>query len=314
MKRILFSFCLALPVAFAGAAGPYSISVGSGAGSLAFTNIFSDGQVIGDDGMFDPEGAVISDYTVYRNYFMVHNVTDNVTFWADNVAAHVPEIPDGTVATNPAGFTNVGIDFGNNLAGSLAVTMAQPAPGDSAGIQFTWNIANLSATPKAVRIIWFMDVDSYLASNAYDDDMCVRLANTFGGGGSAIAVGEGTPNTSVNGALGVLLESSVPATRVFGVADPPTGSYGSTYYWTNENNFVGLGPEVNKEILPSIGNTVQNDADNNGAADVAGDVAGATQVDLMIAPSAAPSVTFQAVWGTNVTYSPLSSVSGWMLY
>ena len=159
-----------------------------------------------------------------------------------------------------------------------------------------------------------MDIDSYLDTNEYDDDMCLKLNNSFAGSGLALAVGEGVADTSVNGALGVLLESSPAATAVYGVADAPTGAYGSTYYWTNENNYAGLGPEVTKDIAPSIANKVQNDANNNGAADGKGDVAGATQVDVVIPPNTAPFINFRATWGNNVTYTPVTSVGNWMLY
>ena len=74
----------------------------------------------------------------------------------------------------------------------LGVALFQPVPGESAGLHYTWSFGNTGIGPKTIRVIFFMDVDCYLATNDYADDMCVRLANTFGSGGSAIAVGQGT--------------------------------------------------------------------------------------------------------------------------
>lgn len=314
MKKFLIAPGVAALLFSAEAAqGPYNISVGSGDGSLAFSLIYSDGSVIGDDGMFDPAGPVTSDYTVYRVYFMIHNVTDNTTFWGDNVSTHLPKIPDGTISTNPSGFMNSAINFGNGLIGGLGVALFQPVPGESAGLQYTWSFGNTGTGPKTLRVIFFMDVDCYLDTDDYADDMCVRLANTFAtGGGSAIAVGQGTANSSVDGLLGVKLESSLPAT-VYGVSDS-AGNFGSTYYWENSNNFAGLGPEVDKNIQPSIANTVQNDADMNAAADVVGDVGGALQVELEIPQNTAPFLTFQALWGVNTTYSAGAAVVDWAVY
>jgi hypothetical protein len=242
---------------------------------------------------------------------MIHNVTDNDTYWADNVAAHTPKVPDGTVNTSASGITNSQIQFNNNLLGGLGITLAQPEPGQSAGIQFSWVFANLGSAPKTIRVIWFLDIDCYLDTNAYDDDMVVRLANTFiGSSGSALALGQGTPNSSVNGTLGVKMETNVPATAVYGISD----NLGSTYYWQNSNNFAGLGPEVTKSIPPSIANTIQNDSDNNAAANTGGDVGGAIQVDVDIPPGGTPFLVFQAVWGTNTTYTAGSSVNDWNLY
>ncbi len=314
MKNSILISTFAFFTAAAGAAqGPYSISIGSGDGSLSFSGIYSDGQIIGDDGMFDPPGAVTADYTVFRNYFMIHNVTDNLTYWADNVGTHLPKVPDGIVTTNPSGFTNVGINFGSGIIGGLGVVMAQPVPGQSAGVQFVWSFGNTSFTTKTLRMIWFLDVDSYLGTDAYDDDMCVRLLNTYpGASGSALAVGEGVDDANVNGVMGIKAETNLPAT-VYGVADS-AGSFGSTYWWQNQNNFAGLGPEVEKAIPAMLANTVQNDANNNAAADVDGDVGAALQVEVDIPAGGTPFLVFQAVWGTNITYTGGSSVTDWTIY
>jgi hypothetical protein len=313
VKHLFLVSIFAALAGLATAAGPYSISIGSGDGSLAFTQIYSDGQILGDDGTFDPVGADVARTTVWRNYFMIHNVTDNTTFWSDNIGTHTPDLPDGTISTNATGFTNSGINLGNNLITGLGVTLGQPTPGQTAQLNFTWAFGNTSASSKTVRVIWFLDVDSYMgASNAYDDDSNVRVNNGLASG-FALALGEGTANTNVTGLKGVLVQSN-PAATIYGVADAPTGSYGSSYYWTNQFNYAGNGPEVNKNIPPAIANTVQNDGDNNGVSNVLGDVGAALQVEITIPASGTPSINFQALWGSNTTFTGVAGINDWSVY
>jgi hypothetical protein len=316
MKKLLLSF-LALSVSAAGfAAGPYSISIGSGAGQLTINNIYSNGYIQGDTGAFNPTGAGTG-FTVFRNWFMVHNATDNTTFWADGFnsgigyPSHDNKIPDGpTPTSNATGFSNTGINYGNSLTGDLVASLSSPVVAGStavARLAFQWTFYNAAASAKDVRLVWDLDYDGYIVGG-YTNDLVARTGNTFTSG-LALAQGESASgNVDLN--PGIKMESSVPITAFYGVAHVD----GSGYYWSNENTYLNVGPEVQKAIHSSHANTIENDATNNGLTDTPRDTAGILQVNLNVPASGNSTVTLYATWGLDTTIGANSAVSEWQLY
>jgi hypothetical protein len=326
MKKLAFLSC-ALLLAAGTAQAQQAMSIGSGAGSLSFTKIYPNGHVDGDDATFN-NGTDTAATTIWNNCFMIHDGTN--TWWADSgFTTHTNQVTDGTVNNSGTVMSNTGMTYtGNsNLTSNLTTTLSAPTAGNTAQVAWAWTFNNSGGTAQNVRVIWFFDADSYIASNLYDDDLSQLVTDVAGyteqNSIGVIAVGEGTADTGINLNQGVLLDVNVTPTAMYGVADAPAGSYGSSYYWSSQNNYdadgpAAQGPEVAGSQIPAVNNwTVQNDTTTaNYISDTGGDVAGVIQVDLSVPASGNASVTFTALWGHDQTTAAgfTAGTSDWMMY
>jgi hypothetical protein len=326
-KRFVLAVAVALALSVT-AQGQLSVSIGSGDGSLAFTKIYPAGHVDGDDATYDPPGAVAAT-TLWNLGFLFHDGTTAV--WADkDFTAHTAQAAVGTNTPASSSFSSTNITFPGiaNLTGSLNFTLTQPVAGDVVRGDWAWTFNNAAASPKNLRILYFVDVDSYLGSNLYDDDRAALASSvagyTFGNSRGGIAVGENSSG-AVNLDQGVLLDVNKAPNGFYGIDDLPTGSYGSSYYWSSQFNYASggsacPGPEVGGFEIPALYKyKVQNDAGNDYVSDAGGDCGGVIQVDLVIPASGSDSVTFSATWGLNATvgpnnYVPPAETADWALY
>ncbi|GAB4317152.1 MAG: hypothetical protein Kow0059_10070 [Candidatus Sumerlaeia bacterium] len=310
-------------------AGPYTLSIGSGAGSLTITKIYSWGHMDGDDATFE-FSAGNSATTIWNMGFFVYDEGTGEYVFMDKdftSTTHTNNRPtDGAITNTSTQITNTGMTFADftDFTADLQVDLTAPNPGDTARATWAWTFHNTGATTRALRVIWFVDVDSYLGPSNYDDDM-TAFAPAVDGAGLAVAVGEndGSGNLDLN--KGVFCESSVAPARVFGI----TSNTGSSYYWSAQQEFATVAPEIVFEIPSSINATIQGDVaggsvalesadtDSNGVTDaaLANDCGAALQVNLNVPPSGNASVSFLATWGKNQVLSGLNStVPSWSLY
>lgn len=314
MKKLLgVATTLALASA-AFAQGPYSMSIGSGTGSLTITagataGAYSNGMILGDTAVFN-SGSGAAGSTIWKTFFLLRNDTDNENYWCDNTAAHTTKLPAGTLANTPTSITNS--NFAMTAAGqtgSLAMTLSQPTPGDTAKINWAWTINNGTAAAKNYRIVFHFDADSYIGSNNYADDFVSRAPNTMAGG-SVVGFGEGNGAGAVDLNNGILIESSVAPTSFFGLSS----SSGPSNWWSNASGYTPNGVEATNSIAPIYANTVQNDANTNFVSDAGEDSGGALQVDFAVPANGATTVNLAATWGLNQLLTGAAPVSDWELY
>lgn len=329
-KSFILGLALSALTALSFAAGPYGMTIGSGAGSLTFTDVFSTGFINGDDGSFNPTGAGAND-TIWNLGFMVINADNTAQFaYMDDPgfsgAAHTGnQATDGTIANSATQVTNNGIGFPaiSGLTANLQLDLTAPAAGDTARMTWAWTFNNASANPINLRFIWFVDVDSYLGGSAFDDDL-VGFAAAVDGVGLAAGVGENSGgNVDMNN--GVFLECSKAPARVFGI----TSNTGSSFYWSAQQEFTTASPEIAKEIPAALHATIQGDVSGgsvalentdlnfNGVTDaaLANDCGVAFQVNLTVPNGGSDNVSFIATWGKNTTLTGLAAgQKDWSLY
>jgi hypothetical protein len=305
-----------------------SVSIGSGDGSLSFSQIQPNGFVDGDDASYDPPGGTAAT-TVWNLCWCFHDGT--TAAWADTgFTGHTNQIVVGGNTPAASSFSSTGITFPGitNLSASLNFTLTQPVAADVARGDWAWTFNNAGGSPINLRTFYFVDVDSYLLTNVYDDDITALASSvpgyTFGNSVGGIAVGE-TNAGSADLNVGVLCDVNKPPTALYGISDLPTGSYGSSYYWSSSFNYAAAasacpGPEAAVyDIPPAFRNKVQNDANNDFVADAGGDCGGVIMVDLVIPAGGSNSLTCSATWGLNSAvgpnnFVPPSAVKDWALY
>jgi hypothetical protein len=322
MKRVFIFLSIVLMTGMIFAAGPYSITVGSGDGSLAFTMLYSAGYNDGDDGTFNPGGGIAAGSTVWNNCWCFSS-NGTLLGWADkDFTAHTSQLGDGAIApASPTGnFTNTGITFpgSGSITADLAVNFSAPTPGNTAQVEYVWTMKNSGGSSAPVTILWFLDVDCYIGGEAYTD--MAALSKTVTGytvKNSLGIIAQGNPDASNNVDLneGVLMDCDVTPSALFGISD----TLGSSYYWSNSSSFAGNGPEgASFQIKPEFKDTVQNDADVNYLADSAQDTGGCMQVDVNVPAGGQSTVKFYGIWGIDAVvgggnFAP-TAVSDWALY
>lgn len=324
-KTLITTVALFAATAVCFAAGPFIMGIGSGAGSLNFTDVYSNGNIDGDDGTFDP-GVGAPNTTIWNNCFALVDAGTNAIVFADTgFGAHTAQMADGTVVNSATQITNNGMTFPGiaNVTANLAINLTQPVAGDTARMTWAWTFNNAGGSPVNLRLIWFLDVDSYLNGSAFDDEL-VGFAPAVDGLGIAAGIGENSAG-AVDMNLGVFAECSKAPARIFGI----TSNQGSSYYWSNSTEFAGIAPEVAFEIPAAVNYTIQGDTasagvalenadlDFNGVTDVplANDCGVAFQINLTIPAAGSDSVSCIATWGKNTTLTGLAaSERSWNLY
>ena len=302
-KTILLSiFTLLLSISLFSQSGPHSMSIGTGAGSLSFTMVYSWGHIDGDDGTFF-YSASGSSTTLWNLCWFVYDVTNSQHYFMDTgftSTSHTNFRPvDGTVDTTnlPLRLINTGITYPNSpgLTSDLNIELSQPSPNDSARMTYTWTFHNSGGSPLDVRTIWFVDGDCYFDATPYDDDLVSATDSAFVTGQAAIGMGEndGSGNVDIN--RGILMDTDTEITSFFGISD----SLGSSYYWSSQYNFAGIAPENVFQIDASLANKVQNDADVNYLSDAGSDCGGVLQVDFTLSALGSKTINFYATWGLN---------------
>jgi hypothetical protein len=326
MKK-LFCVLFVCLVSLSFAAGPYSISIGSGDGSLAFTpaspiGFYSKGNVRGDDATFNPGGGISAGTTVW-NLCWCFSSSGSLLGWADQgFGAHTSQIGDGTIAppTPTGNFTNTGITFpgSGSITADLAVNFSAPTAGNTAQVEWVWTLKNSSGGAIPVTILWFIDTDCYIGGESYTD--IVALSKTVSGYTVKNALGiiaQGNPDPSNNVDLneGILMDCDTNPTCLYGISD----TLGASYFWSSTTSFAGNGPEnTGFQIKTEYQDTVQNDSNSDFLADSAQDTGGCMQVDVSVPATGQTVVTFNALWGLDTTvgggnYSK-SGINDWALY
>lgn len=321
MSKTVFSVtvCAALLLSMPGftQGGPYTLSIGTGVGSLDFAlgssteGVYSWGNVRGDIAAFE-YAAGLSDTTIWNICWFVYDVNNASQYFMDvgfTGTAHTSNRPtDGTISTSATQVSNSGMGYPNSagLTSDMVLNLDQPTPGDTARATWTWTFYNSNASAMDIRVIWFVDSDVYLDTNDYFDDY-VAFEPSTNNSGRAIALGnsDGSGNVGLN--EGMLMDADVTPSRHFGISD----NLGSSYYWSSSYNYAGKAPEDVQEIHDDYTNIVEDDADSDKLSDLGQDVAGVLQFDLTVPASGSTSLNCYLTWGLNQT---ASDVSDWSLY
>ena len=322
MKK-LFCVLFVCLVSLSFAGGPYTISIGSGDGSLAFTGFYRTGYIAGDDGLFNPGGGIAAGTTVW-NQCWCFSSSGSLLGWADKAgfSAHTSKLADGTIAppTPTGNFTNTGITFPGsvNITADLAVNFSAPVAGNTAQVEYIWTLKNSTGGAIPVTILWFIDGDIYIGGDTYSNNV-VALSKTVSGYTVKNALGiiaQGLPDPSTNVDLnkGFLMDCDTNPSCLFGLSN----ANGPSYFWSNTAPYY-TGPEATSfEIGPSYKDTVENDAGGDFRADTATDVGGCMQVDVSVPATGQTVVKFYSIWGLDTTvgggnYSK-SGIGDWALY
>lgn len=308
MKQKLLLMSVVFSMVFAIAVGQTAIStvsVGSGAGSLSVDSFNSWGFIDGDNATFD-NGTDTAATTIWNLCWMVYDVDADASYYLDEgftAAEHTNNrVTDGTVDQSglPASFSNTGIGFPNsaNLSADLVVTASAPDAGNTARLAWSWTFDDTSGTTRNLRLIWFVDVDSYIDTNDYQDDFAA-FTTSANHSGLAIAMGNSGGSDDVDLNTGVLVDANTAPARSYGISD----SLGSSFYWSAQNTWATDGPEIVKQIDDALWDTVQNDADNNGVSDTGNDAGAAMQFDIAVPSNSSSSLECYLTWGDDSTVS-----------
>lgn len=298
--------------------GPHSMSIGSGAGSLSFTKVYSWGHIDGDDGTFI-YSASQSSTTIWNLCWFIYDKTNSQYYFLDKdftSSAHTDHRPtDGTVDTSqlPTKLSNTGMGFPNSsgLTADLTMELTQPDPGNTARLTYTWTFNNSGSSAYDVRMILFVDNDCYFDGTNYNDDIVARTSSEFNPDWPVLGAGENNGSGLVDLNRGIKVDCDMQVTSFFGISD----DMGSSYYWSSQYTFAGKAPEDVMEIHSDFANTIQNDADSNFLSDSGKDTGMALQVDFAVPASGSYTVHFYLTWGLDETLDGgLLSVDSWYLY
>lgn len=311
MSKTVFSVTVCAALLFSIPAltqGPYSMSIGTGVGSISFSGVYSTGYIAGDDASFEYTSGSSAN-TIWNLCWFVYDEANAQAYFMDKAGfGHTNQPSDGTITTSSTQITNTGMSYASSpgFTSDLSLDLTQPTPGDTAQLTWSWTFHNSNASAMNIRVIWFVDADVYLDTNDYFDDY-VAFEPSTNNSGRAIALGnaDGSGNVDLN--QGMLADADVTPSRHFGISD----SLGSSYYWSSSSNFLGKGPADANEIHDDYVNVVQNDADSNKLSDSGLDIGGVLQFDLTIPASGSTSLNCYLTWGLNQT---ASDVSDWSLY
>lgn len=302
---------LSLAAIAIGQGGPYSLSIGSGAGNLAFTKVYSWGHIDGDDGTFYYD-ATNNGTTVWNGCFMLTNVDNTAqTYWMDkDFTNHTVHPTDGTINTTASGLTNNGMTFASTagLTANLTVSLTQPSPNTQniAKMTWEWAFSNSTASALNLRMIFFLDGDMYFPGTNYNDELVAAIASDYGAY-KTVCQGKNNGTGQVDLNRGIKIDCSDTISRFFGLSN----NSGPSYFWSNTAPYNPKGPEVVFKIDDSYANTIENDATNDKLSDSGRDSGMAIQCDFTVGASSSKTVTFYATWGLDQI---ATKVANWNLY
>lgn len=314
--RILSIFTIAALAATSGAFAMAPVTVGTvgNAGYLTI-NIEDTGHVTGDDATFhNGIGAATTIWNMDFG-FLVDGATYEVASYtysgANYVTAPAATAVNATTVTNTLTFDNA------NLTAGLQVVGTAPAAGNTAQVVWTFTFNNSGATAITVRPTTWVDVDSYLTDNLYDNDL-VGFTNLNGG---SIAVGEANGSGGINLDSGVLISTNPAPAALVGISE----GAGSSYYWSSSAPFTTKGASVNSgAIETSIRNKIVSgagnaDANNDYISDAGQDSGGALEGTVLTVPaSGSVTYTVTALWGSDTDVTPnsftVTAVNDWSMY
>ncbi len=241
MKRFTALLSAAALVAFG--------SLASAQVTISSTNYSLD---VFDSGYTDNDGAV---------YNLCWFFTDGSTqVFADNgFTNHTNQVvatnDTTTGSSNSATLTAFGSSTAiSGLTGSLAISIAD-GPGTSAVVTYAWQFDNSTGSPIDLTVVKFLDGDvTPFASNltGFTDqdftDYTLNAGNTVGVPGIGLAGTGGAIDLST----GYLLDADTAPTAISGFGD----SGGSSFWWSDSNNYSGLGVESNDAIATAMQNII----------------------------------------------------------
>ncbi len=301
MKKLVLlcgMMLLASPMAM-GQGGPYTISIGSGDGSLSINDLYSWGHLGGDTATYDPVGSAAAT-TIWNMCWALYDVSGDTMYFMDKAGflAHTTRPTDGAIVTTATGMTNTGMTFGStaDLTANLAVNLTQGITFPFPKATFTWTFNNSAATAKDLRLFWFVDMDNYLNTNDYFDDYVGMTPSANGGLAIVLSNSDGSGGLNMDEAI--VADSDTAPDRWTGISD----NLGSSYYWSSTSNYAGIGVEAVKQIDDSLNLKVENDADTNLVTDSGQDVAGAMQWNLSVPTSGSTTINATLTWGPGGSY------------
>ena len=312
----ILSIIVGLICSISFAQGPYAMSIGSGAGSLSFTNFYALGYVEGDDGTFYYD-ATNNATSVWNLCFYICNTANPGTegYWIDKAgfSAHTSRPVNGTIIQNSTQITNTGMTFGStaNLTCDLQITLSQPLPNTENIAKVTWvyTFKNNSGSPLNLRMIMFLDGDMYFPpGGSYTDEIVGATQSDFGAY-RTLCQGDDNGSGLVDLNKGVKIDCDNTIDRFFGLSN----NTGPSYFWSNQAPYNPNGPEAVYKIADIYANTVENDAGGDKLSDSQRDSGIAIQSEFEV-PAGSPgqkAITFTATWGLDQTYS---EVTEWDLY
>lgn len=330
MKKVFFAMLmvgLLSAVAFA-QDGPYSMSIGSGAGSFSITEsgitgIYSFGNIRGDCGDFYANATdhgttiwnlclFIQDKTNSQYYFMDKNFTG---------AAHVNNKPvDGTINTTtlPTSFTNTGMTFPNSagLTADLTVALSQPTAGDTVRLTNTYAFANSGGSPIDLKMIYFLDADSYIdGGSGYNTDLKSACDSDFITGNDRVtmAIGENDGTGKVDLNKGIKIDCDTAINDYMAL----NNNTGPSYWWSNSAPYNPNGMDTVLGIHADYSKKMELDVDANLLSDEGRDSAIAIQTEFTVPAGGSKTVNFYATWGLDQIlngWAPPTSIRDWELF
>ena len=310
--------------------GPYTMSIGAGAGSLTITasgasGIYSFGNARGDTADFYADVST-HETTIWNLCFFIYDKTNAKYYYMDygfTGTDHTSNRPvDGTIniATLPTSFTNTGMTFPNSsgLTANLTVTISQPTPGNTARLTHTYAFNNTNASPIDLKMLYFADVDSYIdnASTGYATDLSSACDSDFiphTNNYVTLAQGENDGTGKVDLNKGVKFDCDTDITDFAGF----NNNTGPSYWWSNSSPYNPNGIDAVHGIYSGYSRKLELDANSDLLSDSGLDSAIVIQTDFTVPASGTKTINFYATWGLDQILSgwtPPTSVENWVVF
>ena len=306
--------------------GPYSMSIGAGAGSLTITasaptGIYSFGNIRGDTADFYPD-ALTHGTTIWNICLFLYDKTNAKYYYMDagfTGTDHTSNKPvDGTIntATLPTSFTNTGMTFPNSsgLTANLTVTISQPTPGDTARLTYTYAFNNANASPIDLKMLFFADVDSYIDAS-YTSDLVSACDSDFitGNNRVTLAQGENDGTGKVDLNKGVKIDCDTAITDFAGF----NNDTGASYWWSDTAPYNPNGMDSAHGIYSGYSRKLELDTTGDLLSDAGRDSAIVIQTEFTVPATGSKTVHFYATWGLGQIlngWAPPTSVDNWVIF
>ncbi|MBX3728329.1 MAG: beta-lactamase family protein [Candidatus Sumerlaeia bacterium] len=256
---------------------------------LAVAKISSQGVISSDDATFQPADAAAGT-TIYATNFLLH---DGEQVYFANASGGAARIRDGQVHSTAHSLHNRGMTYSGSawLESDLDIEVTGT---DAPRLALSWTFHNRGTEERALRMMWFTDVDLTTAGSSSSHDRLALLPKPGRPGEEAMLVFNHSETGEIDRGSGLLFHVQGVPHHFLGIA----GDAGASGYWRSSGPFESIGPRAAGYQIPEDWRgKVQHDEDGDGMTDGPRDVGVSVQADISLPVGASRTVRFLVDFG-----------------